>query len=305
MPMMFPVLRRAILPGLLLPFLLTVSASAQAAVEVFACEPEWAALSRVLVGPEAEVFSATHAAQDPHHVQARPSLIARLRGADLVVCTGAGLESGWMPMLQRRARNPRVLDGAPGYFEATDQVTLLDVPASLDRAQGHLHGDGNPHIQLDPRRLLTVAEALSQRLQQIDPANAAAYQARLAAFTTAWRAALQRWEAQAAPLRGRAAVVHHREWRYLLDWLDMRIAGALEPKPGVPPTLAHLAELKGLQADLIIHSPLNDPQPAQWLQAQTGQPVVELPHTVGAVPDTASLEALFDTLVDRLVAAIR
>lgn len=277
-----------------------VAGSAQARLNVFACEPEWAALTQELAGEHAKVFAATHAGQDPHYVQARPSLIARLRSADLAVCTGAELEVGWMPMLQRRARNPKVLIGTPGYFEATQQVTLLEKPAELDRADGDVHGDGNPHIQMDPRRMLEVAKALSARLHQLDPGNQAAYEALLQDFTTRWQSSLQRWQTEAGGLKGKRAVVHHREWIYLLDWLGMQRVGSLEPKPGIPPNMAHLADLKERPADLIILSPANDAKPARWLREQTGTPVVVLPHTVGAVPNSDDLFGFFDRIIQRL-----
>ena len=158
--------------------LLCLPAVSHAKLQVFACEPEWAALTTALTGDKANVFSATHAGQDPHHIQARPSLIAKLRKADLAVCTGAELETGWMPMLQRRARNPKVLAGKPGYFEAAQQVALLEKPSNLDRSEGDIHGDGNPHVQLDPRRILKIADSLSKRLQAIDPDNKSYYQQR-------------------------------------------------------------------------------------------------------------------------------
>ena len=278
----------------------SLSAVTHAGPAVFACEPEWAALARELGGEDAKVFAATHAGQDPHRVQARPSLIARLRSADVAVCTGAGLEAGWMPMLLRRARNPDVLPGRPGHLEAARQVRLLEEPDTLDRAEGDVHGDGNPHIQLDPRRLLEVAEALSSRLQAIDPANAPDYRRRLQDFAARWREALDRWQVQAAPLRGLRVIVHHREWVYLLDWLGMQRVGSLEPKPGIPPSLAHLADLKRRPADLIIISPLNDPKPSAWMREQTGAPVVVLPQTVGAVPGSDDLFAFFDEIIRRL-----
>ena len=286
------------LAGLLVAGLLTGSVHAK--LNIFACEPEWAALTEELAGEHAKVFTATHAGQDPHYVQARPSLIAILRSADLAVCTGAELETGWMPMLQRRARNPKVLPGKPGYFEATQQVVLLEKPAKLDRAEGDVHGDGNPHIQLDPRRVLEVAKALSSRLQQLDPGNIPAYESRLQGFVTQWKSSIERWQAQAEALKGKRAVVHHREWVYLLDWLGMQRAGSLEPKPGIPPNMGHLADLKKQQADLIILSPANDTKPSAWLQEQTSTPVVVLPHTVGAVPNSGDLFGFFDEIIRRL-----
>jgi zinc/manganese transport system substrate-binding protein len=206
-------------------------------------------------------------------------------------------------MLQRRARNPKVLTGKRGYFEATGQVDLLEKPTELDRAEGDVHGAGNPHIQLDPRRMLDVAAALSSRLQQIDPDNKSAYANRLQDFTARWQSAMARWQAQGQALKGKRVFVHHREWVYLLDWLEMQRVGSLEPKPGIPPNMAHLADLKSQPAELIILSPTNDTKPSDWLRAKTGTPVVVLPHTVGAVPGSDDLFSLFDEIMRRLTAA--
>jgi len=282
--------------------LLPVMATA-APLSLFACEPEWAALARELAGPNARIHSATHARQDPHHIQARPSLIARLRSADLLVCTGAGLEAGWLPLLQRRARNPAVLPGQPGHFEAASQVKRLEIPERVDRSLGDVHAEGNPHIHLDPRRLRRVAAALAERLARLDPDHAEDYRRRLADFDSRWQAAIARWEAAARPLQGKRVVVHHPQWIYLLDWLGMQRAAALEPRPGIPPTAGHLARLQQVDADLIIRSPLDDPRPAAWLHERTGMPVVVLPHTVGAVAASDDLFAFFDVLIQRLVEA--
>lgn len=283
----------------ILPF-----SGAMAQIKVFACEPEWAALTQLLGGDKVDVYSATHARQDPHHIQARPSLIARLRNADLAVCTGAELEVGWMPMLRRRARNPKVLPGRPGYFEATDHVQMLEIPDQLDRADGDVHAEGNPHIHLDPRRILQVSEALSKRLQTVDPENASTYQANWLVFDERWRQAIEDWQQRARPLSGMKAVVHHREWVYLLGWLSIQRVGSLEPNPGVPPTLSHLATLREMgKPDLIIASPLNDPKPAGWLHEQNGAPVIILPQTVGAVENSNDLFGFFDRIVERLLEA--
>ncbi len=280
--------------------LLLLPVAAFAKLNVFACEPEWAALTTELAGEHAKVFAATHAGQDPHHIQARPSLIAKLRNADLAVCTGAELETGWMPMLQRKASNPKVLPGKAGYFEATKQVQLLEIPTSLDRAEGDVHGDGNPHIHLDPRRILNVAIKLSARLQDIDPDNKRNYQIRLEQFIDRWQPMIQQWEKRSASLVGKQVIVHHREWIYLLDWLGMKRIGSLEPKPGIPPSLEHLAHLKQQSADLIIISPLNNTKPSNWLHEQTGTPVVILPQTVSAVPDSGNLFDFFNEIIRRL-----
>jgi len=280
---------------------LSVSQNAYAKLNVFTCEPEWAALVKELAGKKAKVFSATHARQDPHFVQARPSLIAKLRSADLAVCTGAQLETGWMPMLQRRARNPKVLKGRDGHFESARHVRRLEIPGRLDRTEGDVHGDGNPHIQLDPRRILKVARALSKRLQKIDPGNEQIYKKRFQQFNKRWKASLVKWKKKAGSVKGKKVIVHHREWIYLLDWLRMKRVGSLEPKPGIPPTISHLSDLKQRTADLVIISPLNDKKPSKWLRKQTGIPVVVLPHTVGAVPNSKDLFAFFDKIVHQLV----
>ena len=282
---------------------------AQGAVRVFACEPEWAALASALGGEQVEVYAATTAQQDPHRIQAKPSLIAQLRQADLLICTGADLEVGWLPVLLRQARNPAVQPGRPGHFLAADTVTLLDVPRSVDRAEGDVHPQGNPHIQLDPRRIAVVAAALGKRLAETDAAHATAYAARTDEFLHRWQNATAQWEHRAAPLRGRRFAVHHAEWTYLFAWLGLETAGAIEPKPGLPPAAGHLAALKeqfaARPADGIVRSPLSDPKAAEWLAAETGLPVIELPQTVGATSDAGDLQALFDAIVRRLTESRR
>src|SRR5512143_4323327 len=210
-------------------------AFAQAALNVFACEPEWGALATELGGANVKVYTATTAFQDPHHIEARPSLIAQMRRADLAVCTGAELEVGWLPVLLRQSGNAAIQPGQPGYFEAARQVVLLEKPAMLDRSQGDVHAAGNPHIQTDPRNIARVAQALGARLAEIDPEHAASYRARLADFNTRWNAAMARWQAQSAPLRGTSIVVQHQAFPYLEDWLGLKQVAAMEPKPGAQP----------------------------------------------------------------------
>jgi zinc/manganese transport system substrate-binding protein len=281
---------------------------AMADLQVFSCEPEWASLVRELAGDHAEVFAATTAQQDPHHIQARPSLIARMRRADLVVCTGAELEIGWLPVLLRRAGNPRVQPGGDGYFEAANYVPMLEVPVRLDRAEGDVHPKGNPHIQLDPHNFARIAPALSQRLDKLDPAHAADYNQRLADFTRRWQAAMQRWEKEAEPLRGMPIVVHHKSWAYLNQWLGLKEVGALEPKPGVPPTSGHLAELletlKATPAKAVIRAPFQDERPSEWLSKHDpGLKMIEMPFTVGGNAQATDLFGLFDSSITLLLGA--
>jgi len=214
-----------------------------AALNVFATVPEWGALVDELGGDKVKVYVATNALQDPHHVEARPSLIARARNADLVVATGADLEVGWLPLVVQQAGNPRIRPGQPGYFEASSVVSMLEKPVRLDRADGDVHPQGNPHIQTDPRNIARVANALAARLAEIDPANADAYRARYKAFDDKWSAAIARWEREAAPLKGVPILVQHKGFTYLIAWLGMKEVAALEPVPGVEPTVAYLSEV--------------------------------------------------------------
>jgi len=291
----------------ILAVMLFAAPQAMAALKVFACEPEWGALATELGGDDVDVFTATTALQDPHQIQARPALIARLRGADIAVCTGAELEIGWMPVLLRQSSNARVQPGAPGYFEATQQVTLLEKPERLDRAEGDIHPAGNPHIQTDPRNMRIVAAALAKRLEAIDPAHAAAYAQRAQAFDAKLGQAIDRLAATAAPLKGIKFVSYHKAWIYLANWLGMTEAANIEPKPGVPPGSAYIADLLGripaMQTRMIVYAAYDDPKPAQFVAEKSGLPAVMLPFTVGGTDSAKDLVSFYDDTVKRLLAA--
>jgi len=287
------------------PLLLALPAHAN--LRVFACEPEWGALALELGGKLVDVSVATSALQDPHQIQAKPSLIARARNADLVVCTGAELEIGWLPVLLQQSGNAKVQAGQPGNFAAADFVKKLDVPTQLDRSQGDVHAAGNPHIQTDPRNIALVAVALAQRLQQIDPAHAADYAQRQADFAQRWQQAIVRWTAQAAPLKGAAVVSQHKAFVYLYDWLGLKEVAVLEPKPGVEPSASHLqavlATLKGTPARMVIYAAYQESRPSDWLSSNAGIPAVKIAFTVGGTDAAKDLFGLFDDTVARLLAA--
>ena len=288
-------------------WLLLTALPAHSALHVFACEPEWGALAQELGGKLVEVSVATSALQDPHQIQARPSLIARARNADLVVCTGAELEIGWLPVLLQQSGNAKVQPGQPGNFAAADFVRKLDVPTRLDRAQGDVHAAGNPHIQTDPRSIALVAAALGARLQQVDPSHAAEYAKAQADFTQRWQQAVQRWTAQAAPLRGVPVVSQHKAFVYLFDWLGLKEVAVLEPKPGVEPSASHLQEvlatLKGTSARMVLYAAYQDPRASEWLSKNAGVTAVKIPFTVGGTDGAKDLFGLFDDTVARLLAA--
>ena len=277
-------------------------------LNVFACEPEWAALVDEIGGAHVKTVSATHARQDPHFIRARPSLIAAIRRADLVICSGGGLEVGWLPLLLQKAGNAQVQPGATGYLMAAEAVPVREVPEVVDRSHGDVHPEGNPHVHLDPYNILRVAEPLTRRLESLDAANAAVYRTRLADFSQRWQTHIVQWESRAVPLRGRRVIVHHRAWTYLIAWLELEELAALEPKPGIPPTTSHLEKLllkvRQQSALAIVRTPYASAEPSEWLAEKTGIPAVMLPYTVGGDPEAGNLFALFDRTLALLEAQL-
>jgi zinc/manganese transport system substrate-binding protein len=282
---------------------------AAAILSVFACEPEWAALALELGGDKVGVYSATTALQDPHRIEARPSLIARIRSADLVICSGSELETGWLPLLLTQSGNSRIQPGSPGFLEASQFVIRLEIPKVVDRSLGDIHPGGNPHIHTDPRNIAKVAEVLTERLSRIDPAGAGTYKSLADSFRQRWQLAIQRWERQGAPLRGVPIVVYHRDFSYFISWLGMREVGSLEPKPGIPPTPAHLADLvermKREPAKVVVYSPYRNPKAAEFLAERANIPVAMMPFTVGGSEAARDLFGLFDDTIERLLKAVK
>ncbi|MEO8487997.1 MAG: zinc ABC transporter substrate-binding protein [Betaproteobacteria bacterium] len=282
-----------------------VAAPAHAIVNVFATVPEWGALAQEIGGDKVSVYTATNALQDPHHVEAKPSLIARARSADLVVATGAELEIGWLPLVIRQAGNARVQPGRPGYLEMAAFVLLLDKPARLDRADGDVHAMGDPHIQTDPRNIAKLISPVAERLAALDPPNASWYAQRAKAFSERWREAIVRWEATAAPLRGANVVVQHKAFTYLDRWLGLNEIAQLEPRPGLEPTTAHLGavleQLKRAPVKMVLRAAYQNDRPSQWLADRTRIRVVALPFTVGGSEGAKDLFGLFEDTIARLL----
>ena len=288
--------------------LVAIVTPACAALNVFATVPEWGALANELGGDNVKVYIATSATQDPHHIEAKPSLIARARNADLIVATGAELEIGWLPLVLQQAGNPKLRAGQPGYFEAANYVTLLDKPARLDRAEGDVHAAGDPHIQTDPRNIARVAAALSARLVELDPANAESYRSRHKTFDDKWRAAIAKWEREGMPLRGVPILVQHKAFTYLIAWLGLKEVASLEPKPGVEPTVAYLSEvLSTVQRQpvkMVIRAAYQSDRASQWIAERAKIPAVVLPFTVGGDAEAKDLFSLFDDTLARLLKAV-
>lgn len=291
------------LPGLLILLFTPCIASA---IEVFACEPEWGALVEELAGEAASITVATTAFQDPHSLQARPGLIAAVRSADLIVCTGADLEVGWLPLLLRRSGNPGIQAGNPGYFLAADYVRKLELPTRIDRTQGDVHPQGNPHVHLDARNIARVADALAARLAGIDPSRAADYTARHEDFRGRWEDAVSRWEERAHGLAGMRLASHHKSFSYLAAWLDLDIVATLEPKPGIPASGAQLARLLEQLTPAppagVVRTPYENEKPSRWLAERLAVPDLILPFTIGGGEGVVDLFSLFEVTIDMLEA---
>ena len=288
---------------------LALAGTANADLKVLATTADWGALVTELGGDKVSVYTATTAFQDVHRVDAKPSLVARARSADLVVATGAELEIGWLPVLIQESGNSHIQPGSPGYFEAASVLQLMEKPEHFDRALGDIHPQGNPHVQLDPHNVARVAKALSERLAQLDGAHAEYYQQREKDFETRWNAAIQRWESKAAPLKGAPIVVMHSDQSYLCRWLGLQQLAAIEPKPGMPPTAGYLGQLvtklKASPPKAILVNAYNDPKAAQWLSQRVNAPVIVLPFSVGGSTEAKDLFGLFDDTLDKLLAVLK
>lgn len=276
-----------------------------AELRIFACEPEWAAVADEIGHDKVTTYSATTAMQDPHYIQARPSLIAQVRQADIVICSGAQLEIGWLPMLLAKANNPSVQPGSPGHIVASSLVQRLQIPTSVDRSQGDVHPEGNPHIHTDPHNISLVAAALSATMQQLDPDNALVYANGLKDFQGRWEQAIKGWEQRALPLKGKKVIAHHKSWPYLEQWLGLTEVANLEDVPGVPPTVSHLSNLASQYsnggADFIIRASYQDSKPSEWLSERSKIPMLALPMTVGGDEKATNLFSYFDTLLDQFL----
>ena len=285
---------------------LSVSPAA-ARIHVFACESEWAALAKAIGGDDVTVHSATHGRQDAHYIRARPSLIAQIRRADVLICSGAELEVGWLPLLMQRGARHGIQPGQPGHIMAAEQVTVLDRPETIDRSLGDIHPSGNPHVHLDPENIAILATVLTDRLARIDPTRADGYRARLDSFRARWAGASEKWRARLAALRGMKVVVHHEAWAYFFRWSGLNRVAVLERVPGIPPSASHLREVldrvRGAGVKAILLAPHDPKDAADWFSGQTGIPVIELPFTVGGLPEADDLFSLFEVTLTLLEAA--
>lgn len=279
--------------------------SEASALNIFACEPEWKSLAREIAGDKAEIYSATTAFQDVHYIQAKPGLIAKIRKADMVICSGAELEVGWLPVLLQKAGKSSVQEGGINLVYAARYINTLEKPQKVDRANGDVHPDGNPHLHLNPYNLVRVEKAVSDKLAKIDAGNRDFYLENFRHFSDRLQKDIAKWEKKAARLKGVAVVTNHKNMSYLFDWLHIKNTDTLEPKPGIPATSGHLSELVqsvvNNKVKLIAIAPFENPKPAKWLSEKTGVPYVVLPYTVGGNEKATDLFTLFDYSISLLL----
>jgi len=220
------------------------SAPAWAKLEVVATTPDLGTIARELGGNDVHVTTMALSTQDPHFVDAKPHLALALSKANLLLLTGAGLEVGWLPTLLTGSRNPDIQAGGPGYLDCSSLVPLLQVPTTaVDRSQGDIHPQGNPHFSYDPRRVEALAVGIGKRLGELDSAHKSGYFARTKSFLEALRAARARWEARLSKARGQKIIAYHDSLPYLADWLGLEVVEHVEPKPGIPPNPSHIAHV--------------------------------------------------------------
>lgn len=283
----------------------TVPMSSIAKLDIFACAPEWGALAKEIGGEEVKVFTASKASQDVHHLRAKPSFLAKMRKAELVFCTGASLESGWLPVLLQKAGSSKVQAGQVGHLLASEYVERLEISNSVDRSMGDVHGEGNPHIHLNPHNLIFIADELAKRLTLLSSNKEKYFKNNLKSFTKNWQQHMKEWEQKAQPLNNKNVVVYHQNWIYLLKWLNLKRVTTLEPVPGIPPRVSHLenvlASVKHQDITAILLTPYQQNKAAAWLSEHADIPVVILPYTVGGSKNVEDLKSLFDETLKTLI----
>lgn len=283
-------------------------ASASAQIRVVATTPDLASVAREIGGDKVSVVALAKPTEDPHYVDAKPSHIVTLNRADALIEGGAELELGWLPPLLENSRNSKISAGAPGRIVASDGIKLLEVPTSFDRSKGDVHSLGNPHFMIDPVNVKIIARNIANHFAQIDPKNAATYNGNLGRFNAKLDAKFAGWQKQLAPYRGARIVTYHKDFVYLAERFGLNILDELEPKPGIAPSPAHLAQviikMKAANAKVILVQPFQNRRTAETVARQTGAAVLDVPQQPGAAPNTTSYFDLMDNLVRTLAAGL-
>ena len=292
----------------LLPLLL-LATPAQAKLNVVATTPDLASIAKEIGGDHIDLTILAKPTEDPHFVDAKPSLILKLNRADVVIEGGAELEIGWLPRLLDQARNVKLASDAPGHVACSHDVPLKEVPSSLDRSKGDIHAAGNPHYIVDPANANIVARNITQAFCALDEKSCAAYRVNLQKFTDALDAKLVEWQKKLEPSKGQQVVAYHNSWLYFGERFGLNIDLFLEPKPGVPPTPKHLAEvimkMKQDKVRVILVDPYLDRRTAETVAGKTGATVVDVAQFPGGVKGTeGGYIALMDYLVNSVAKAL-
>ncbi len=289
--------------------LLALSAATTDAAElrIVATLPEFAELARVIGGDRVEVYAIARGDQDPHVLGAKPSHSRRMMKADLLIANGLELEIGWLPLLIQGARNPALREGHDGHLDFADFIEPIEVPQHVDRSQGDVHPEGNPHYSVDPGLYPLLAEVLTARLTTLDPEGRTHYEAALARFSRSWSARLADWETRLAPLRGARIVAYHKLWEYLAARYGFEIVDYVEDRPGIPPSPRHVAKLTrrmvAEKVPLLLYSDLVHADVPEKVARRADCRALGLPQAPGSRADTETLETWFETLVSLLEAA--
>jgi len=285
-------------------------AAVPAPLKIVTTTQDLAALAREVGGDRVTVTALASGRQDPHQVEAKPSFISQVSGADLLIVVGRELEIGWLPTLQTGSRNAKIQVGATGYLDASANVKILEIPSGqLTRAMGDVHPQGNPHYWLDPNNGRLMAQAIRAKLQQLVPAERAYFDQRYADFDKRLAAAEKRWDAMMAPFKGAKLVTYHRSWPNFMERWGLDVIGYVEPKPGIPPTPQHtievIDEMKRQGAKLIIVEPYFDLKTPQAIANQVGGKVMVLAPSVGGAKEVTDYTQLFEYDVNQLAAALK
>ena len=292
--------------------LLVAANPASAKLKVFACFPEWEALVKELGGDKVTVFTAVGPLTNPDHVTVTPELLAFLKTADLLVCTGGGFENEWLPGALNRVQNPKLGKGKPGLFFAADFVKMLedDHHKADEKEEGDLHAHGNPHIQGDPYRVRALSGQLGRRMISIDKADASTYTANTKAFVKNLASLIKELEKTAGPLQGENMVAQHEHSVYLLNWLKLHSSAIVEPKVGIPPGPGDLARIIDIipkdNVKFVIHAAYEDPRPSKYVTDRAKIPLINLPFTVGGTKGGGpTFEAFYRDSVQRLLDGLK
>lgn len=288
---------------------LTLVSTAHAKLNIVVTTPDLAAIAKEVGGDRIEVTTLARPTEDPHFVDARPSFIVKLNKADALVEGGAELEAGWLAPLLAGARNARLASGQPGRIRCNEGIRMLEVPTELNRSEGDIHPAGNPHFVIDPVNARIIAAHLAEAFGKLDAGSAEIFQANGKKFTDALDARLIRWQAKLAPFKGAKVVSYHKSWPYFAERFGLEMDIFLEPKPGIPPSPAHLAEviakMKAQHARVIIVDPYLNRKTAETVARSTDATVVDVSQFPGGVKGTdGSYLALLDYLVDALAKAL-